>query len=355
MDNQYTWGFSNMQQSWTWWQVDSVIWWTNITVDATDPVNPIINSDLWVDWEQIYYVWKNWNDSNDWLTTDKAFLTFWAAITEATGQTPTSTNSFVIYCDDRGIYAEDITVPEWVDIKATSAIIDWNITVNDNQSVRICTVDKIIKSSWTAITFVDACKVITPDTETWVLNSSDWILIVKSRKIEAPLNWIGINNTWNWHIHCEVNHLSLEWNNAIWVQTDWWDIFGKVEVIIESWIPTTTTALKIVDWHIDISANEITADTVYDIAADKILTLRVWDLTWTRTIADWWDAQISEAAKSTDDLAATWIVNWCGSITLNTDISKLDITPGSYYIQGTKYVYAWWTAVVPTIAGYTRY
>jgi len=333
------------------WVVQAVVWWTNITVDATDPANPIVNF-TWtvgVDWQQIYYVGKNGNDSNDWLTTDKAFLTFWAAITEATAQTPTSTNRFVVYCDDAWVYTEDVVSVEWVDVKATSAVIDWSLTVADNQSVRICTVDKIIKSSWIALSYIDACRIKTPDTETGVLNSSAWEVIIKARRVDAPLNWIGVNNTWAWHIHCDINGLALEWNNAIWIQSDWWDIVGSVEVITEDWTPTTTTALKVVDWHIDMGSSEILADTAYNVATGKVLTLQVWHLEWTKTVADWWDAQISEASKSTDELAATWIVNWCGSTTLNADISKLDITAGSYYIQGTKYVYAWWTAVVPTI------
>jgi len=309
--------------------------------------------DTWgVDWEQIYYLWKNWNDSNDWLTVDKAFLTFWAAITEATAQSPTSTNSFVIYCNDRGIYTEDVVLPSWVDIKATSAFIDWSLTVVDNQSVRICTVDKIIKSSWTWQSYVDACRIKTPDTETWVLNSSTWSLIMKARRIDAPLNWIGINNTSTWHIHCDVNHLVLEWNNAIWVQSNWGDIIGSIEAIGEEWTPTTTTALKVVTWHIDTHSSEIIADTAYNVAAGYILTLQVGHLEGTKTVADWWDAQISEASKSTDELAATWVVNGSLAVSLNADISKLDIEVGSYYIQGTKYVYAWGTAVSPTIGAW---
>jgi len=347
-----TWDTWPQWPAWDDWIVQTVVWWTNITVDATDPANPIVNSDLGVDWEQIYYVGKNWNDSNDWLTTDKAFLTWGAAITEATAQTPTSTNSFVLYCDDRGIYTEDVVLPAWVDMKATSAFIDWSLTVADNQSVRICTVDKIIKTTWTWQSYVDACRIKTPDTETWVLNSSTWSLIMKARRIDAPLNWIGINNTSTWVIHCDVNSLVLEWNNAIWVQSDWGEIIGSIEAIWEEWTPTTTTALKVVTWHIDANSSEIVADTAYNIAAGVILTLQVGHLEGTKTVANWWDAQISEASKSTDELAATWLVNWAWEVTINTDTTKLDITPGSYYIQGTKYVYAWWTAVTPTIGAW---
>jgi len=324
-------------------------WWQkindNFSALNTDKVET-------VDWVQIYYVGKQGNDSNDWLTTEKAFLTFWAAITEAFAQTPSVSNRFSIYCNDAWVYTEDVVCKEFVDIKATSATIDWSLTVADNISVRICTIDKIIKSSWTWIAFVDACRVATPDWETGVLNAVVWMLIIKIRKVDAPLNWIGINNTSTWHIHCEVNHLGLEWNSAIWVQTDAWEIVGSVEIIADTWTPTTTTALKVVDWHIDINSSQISADTVYDVATDKVLTLSVWSLVGTKTVAAWWDAQISEASKSTDDLAATWIVNWTWEVTLNADISKLDIVNWVYYIQGTRYVYAWWTAIVPTIAGW---
>jgi len=346
-----------------WWGAWDVVWPAsavdeNIAVfdDVTGKLikdwgKKISDLSLVVDWEQIYYVWKNGNDSNDWLTTDKAFLTFWAAITAASAQTPSVSNRFTLYCNDAWLYTESITVPEYITIKATNASVDWNITVTDNQSVRICTINKLIRTTWTWSVFVDACRIKTPDTETGVLNSSAWMLILKSRIVDAPLNWIGINNTWTWHIHCEINHLSLEWDNAIWIQSDWWGIVGSIEVIIEDWTPTSTTALKVVDWHIDINSSDITADTAYNVAANKILTLSVWDLTWTKTVAAWWDAQISEASKSTDDLAATWLVNWTWVVTINADTTKINITGWVSYTQGTRDVYAWWTAITPTIAG----
>ena len=47
------------------WSVDMVIWWNHITVDNTDPNNPVIN----YDWEVVFNVkdfWAIW----DWIDND---------------------------------------------------------------------------------------------------------------------------------------------------------------------------------------------------------------------------------------------------------------------------------------------
>jgi len=92
-------------------------------------------------------------------------------------------------------------------------------------------------------------------------------------------------------------------------------------------------------------------DTSYNVATNSTLRLTVQKLSGAETVAAGGNAAISQADKSTDDLAATGIVNGCGEVSLNADISKLDISGGVYYIQGTRYIYAGGTAIVPTIAG----
>jgi len=362
MTKWFTWGFSNLQQTpqWAGWDVN----WPSSSVDENiavyDSTTGKLIKDWWVklselivNWVQIYYVGKNWSDSNDWLTTEKAFLTFWVAITEASTQTPASDNKFVIYCDDAWIYTENITVPEWVDIKATSATIVWSVTLADNQSIRLCTVNKFIKSSWTGRTFLDVCKIETPDWEIWLANSTTaWELVVYAREVIAPLNWKGIYNTSTWITHCNINDVTITWDNGIWIHTTDWEINWRVDTINEEWTPTSAIWIKVDAWHIDITASNIECDTVYDVAADSVLRLTVQHLIGTETVADWWDAQISNASKSTDDLAATWLVNWTWVVTINVDDTLLDIASWIYYIQGTRYVYAWWTAITPTIVAW---
>lgn len=87
--------------------------------------------------EQIYYVGKHGNDSNDGLTIGEAFLTFGAAISEATAQSPSTSNRFVIKCLDNGIYTENIVLVSDVDIHAPSATIQGQIELKISTNVKI--------------------------------------------------------------------------------------------------------------------------------------------------------------------------------------------------------------------------
>jgi len=303
-----------------------------------------------IDHDQMYFVGKHGNDSNDGLTEEKAFLTFGAAVTAAEAETPTVTNRFVLYCNDAGVYTEDITTSDWIDIKATSAVIDGNITVGNNTSTRLCTVNKVIKSASNGKAYVDLCLVNTPDGEVGVLNSgtsSD--LLVFARKIIAPLNGIGLHNTAaGSDIHTLINDLDIEGNNGIGVQVDAGGVFGVVEYISEVGAPTGTIGIKTTaTGEGNLVVSVIDVDTAYDIAASTVLRLTVQKIDGTETVADGGNAAITQADKTTDDLAATGMVNGGGTISLNADITKVDISSAIYYIQGTRYVYAGGTAINP--------
>lgn len=101
-----------------------------------------------IEFEQIYYVGKHGNDSNDGLTLQDAVLTFGQAITLATAQTPASDNRFAIYCEDAGIYAENIDLKSYMFLRAPHAIIEGNMTVEDQCGLYV---KKIQVSSGVAI------------------------------------------------------------------------------------------------------------------------------------------------------------------------------------------------------------
>jgi len=307
-----------------------------------------------VNHEQSYYVGKHGSDSNDGKTPSTAFLTFGAAITDAEAQTPLIDNRFVIYCDDAGVYTENVTTSDYVDIKATSAVIDGSITLGNNTSTRVCTVDKVIKSASSGKAYIDCCLINTPDTEIGVLNSgTDSNLVIFARQINAPLNGIGIQLTGsNCEVHTLINDLMVTGNNGIGVQVDDGNAFGVIEHIKENNGVTGTTGIKTLNGaEANITANILDVDTSYNVAANSTLRLTVQKLVGTETVAAGGIAAVSQADKSTDSLDTTGIVNGCGEVVLNTDISKLDITEGVYYIQGTRYVYAGDTAISPTIGG----
>jgi len=83
---------------------------------------------LEVEEENIYYVGKHGADTNDGLRIEDAFLTFGAAITAATGETPSLSNQFAIVCLDGGSYTEDITCVNYVHIYAPNANITGQMT-----------------------------------------------------------------------------------------------------------------------------------------------------------------------------------------------------------------------------------
>lgn len=109
------------------------------TSGATDTVT-IDGSGIapsFLDQSQIYYVSKAGDDSNDGLNQEVPFLTIGAAITAAAAQTPSSSNLFAIYVLDAGVYAEDITLQDYVSLWAPNATIDGTIEVDDNTTSKI--------------------------------------------------------------------------------------------------------------------------------------------------------------------------------------------------------------------------
>lgn len=72
--------------------------------------------------ENMLYVGKH---GDDWVNTginiSKAFRTFTAALAAAVAAGPLETNRYVLYCEDAGEYAENLSLPAWVSIFAPNA------------------------------------------------------------------------------------------------------------------------------------------------------------------------------------------------------------------------------------------
>jgi len=82
--------------------------------------------------DQIFYVGKHGNDLNSGRNIEQAFLTFGAALSAASGETPSAVNRFAIVCFDDGIYTENITTVSFVDIFAPNADLTGTIAAVDN-------------------------------------------------------------------------------------------------------------------------------------------------------------------------------------------------------------------------------
>lgn len=88
------------------------------------------------DENNIFYVGKHGDDSNNGVSIENAFLTFGAAIVEATAHTPSDTNRFSIICVDAGSYVENITMVENVDIYAPNASLTGAISAVDGTTTQ---------------------------------------------------------------------------------------------------------------------------------------------------------------------------------------------------------------------------
>ncbi len=90
--------------------------------------------------QQIFYVGKAGTDSADvnfGKSSDRPFLTIPYAILAAIALTPSVVNQVAIEVIDAGMYADDFTLPSWVNLNAPNATLQGNITVSDNSMI-IC-------------------------------------------------------------------------------------------------------------------------------------------------------------------------------------------------------------------------
>lgn len=86
--------------------------------------------------ENILYVSKSGDNSNDGSNESKAFLTISAAITKAISLTPASDNRIEIRVGDASSYTENLTIPSWVGVVGASCEIIGNHIVADNSLLR---------------------------------------------------------------------------------------------------------------------------------------------------------------------------------------------------------------------------
>ncbi len=109
------------------------------TVDDTGTVTPYgLGS---VDESQIFYFGKHGSDANDGKSVQQAKLTIQACLTAADGETPSSTNRFVIRGEDAGIYTEDLTINSFTGVEAPAATVVGNITVAGNSGISLQRLD----------------------------------------------------------------------------------------------------------------------------------------------------------------------------------------------------------------------
>jgi hypothetical protein len=159
---------------------------------------------------QRYWVGKHGNDANTGLSYDTAKLTLTSAKDAAVAATPSSTNQFSITCLDAGVYAEDITLSDWVHLYAPNITLQGTLTVADDTYTDIGTVEAsgnpygILKpSGQTGTTRVEAQAVYATGGSTGCANlATGGVLIyeVRSTFVENG-NAIGDASVANGHTH----------------------------------------------------------------------------------------------------------------------------------------------------------
>jgi len=130
---------------------------------------------------------------------------------------------------------------------------------------------------------------------------------------------------------------------ATWDTGEKWDTW-------DTWPAWTDWIMASVVWWTNITvddtdpANPIVNTSATVNSTDAHLLDRA-NHTWTQiasTISDFSNAVWAETNLH-------WILSIEHIVELNTDIKKIDIQPTDYFIAWTKYSYAWWTAITPTI------
>ena len=247
-----------------------------------------------IDRVQAYYVNKHGNDSNSGLRPERAFLTFGAAITAASAQTPSSTNRFAIVCDGAGIYDEDITVPSWVFVIASDAKIEGTVTLSDNSEIDIREVEADVNNSaiqkltggGTALVRTE--RLTSTGTGDTVVNASavTGVMILKAAQVFVENGTAIIDNSTAaaGHIHIDVEDIYITGTgSAIDSNTANGFVVGKASHILEIGAGVGNgTAFTISTGRVDMLVGYIEADIAYNISGAGRLRLIVNELGGTR-------------------------------------------------------------------------
>lgn len=251
------------------------------TVNLSDDASGLKAEVIWPDYSNIYFVGKHGNDANDGLSPEKAKLTFSSAISAASA-------GDCIFCYDAGVYAEDITCVDDVDIFAQNATLQLGngtqdqITLADNT----VTFKKITRTAGgnTAILLSNASGYarlnveLIEDSGTGITirstSTNMAVIIVDQFYVNGGGTAIADFTSGGQHIHLKVKDIYLNSNNAVAVScTNSSEIYGEIQHISPIGGATGTTALDINAGTVSIYSHSIEAATAYDVEAGATLNI----------------------------------------------------------------------------------
>lgn len=236
----------------------------------------------------IIYVSKKGNDSND-GTIGRPKLTIQAAITEAAGKIDGSNPQAAVIVLDAGRYTETISLQDNVHLFAEKATIVGRINIRNHCKVSIYAhyasenSQPMLYKDGTAHAYYRAvisdgrgiAGNLTGTSNIYNITSSS-ILFAEVELMFVATNGIGVreHSSTTGHIHFDIKDLYLAGNGArgIYAQGTASNIIGKLDHILETGTPNNTTAIQISNpgCVVKITANEIIADTAYNIAAGAL-------------------------------------------------------------------------------------
>jgi hypothetical protein len=269
---------------------------------------------------QVIYVGKHGNDANSGRNIEAAKLTLGAAITAATALTPGPANRIAIVCHDSGEYTESLTLPQWVSLYAPLATVSGEVTVNGDVVMELFKIAATANNqflltktganttAYVTITEMDG-SAFTSVTSVRNL-SNNGVLFVKAGKILVGASGTGVGDQSNGigHIHLMVDDLYLVGNSSVAIAkvSGEGNVVVYVQHILETGAPTGTTGVLVgATGEVYVYANEIIADTAYNVTAGGILRGFVANLSGVQTgAASLVNANIFAGSKTANTVLA---------------------------------------------------
>jgi len=238
------------------------------------------------DAQKQYFVAKYGLDTNTGKSVSEPFLTIGAAITAASGDTPSSSNPIGITVLDGAIYIENLTLPSYVTLHAPLATIQGNHVVNDYSEfvVNICfassgTIFSKTSGSGTAGIFVKSTTALVSAN---VLHCSAGNLNYIGHNINVT-NGYGIGDaTTTGEIQAKVNEVVVTGTGVgIYV-----DDTGQVIVTAEDLIAASGTCIEVDGTgEIFVAIAKISGSVAYDVDTGDLYIISS-DISGTRTITN---------------------------------------------------------------------
>lgn len=294
--------------------------WTNVPGDDIGDV----------DRENLRFVGKHGDDSNDGRTPAKAFLTFSAAIAAVNSGSPapSTTDRYTILCQDAGTYVEGFTVPGWITIEARSAKVEGTITIEDNCELNIGEVDAPVNTSaiqkldGTAVSRVNADTLRATGTGNTVVNGSGSpadpsLILLKARQVfvEDGAGILDNSTPVQGHIHIDIEDIYITGTGTcIDRNSSTGYVLGKVAHLLEVGAGIGNgTGIEINTGRVDIVAGFIDTAVAYKINAAGTLRLLVNQLNGTRQ---------HNSGDATVDIVEADVLRW---ITITSADSPFDV------------------------------